>query len=348
MRKSLIVLLAALAVPSAAWACAVAVRPKEFVQISAQSILVTWNAKTKVEHFVRRARFEGATSKDFGFLVPTPSKPDLAESDDGVFERLLDLTKPEHVKHYVPDFMCLLLPIGERRFKEKSEPRPNYDWKTAEAGPAVTVLEEKRVAGLDAAVLEATDAKALVDWLKEHEYASRPELEDWAQPYIAAKWKITAFKLAAGAPAIRTAALRMTFTTDEPLFPYRVPTDQRKGNGLLRVFFVGSEKVFGKLGREVNAWAPTTYASENSRVTKALEGAIPKEQMPDGLWLSFFEDGRWPSSGDDLYFKPDPSQAPVVPPPIIDDEYVPIPVDLVAAVVLLGGWIVWRMRRRKK
>jgi hypothetical protein len=346
MRKSLVVLLAVL-VPTAAWACCPAPRPGEFVQIADQSILVAWNAKTKVEHFVRRARFEGASSKDFGFLVPTPSKPELAESDDAVFERLMDLTKPEHVKRYVPDFTPVL--VGLLFHPESMKAAQEGPVPAAMAARSVTVLEEKRVAGFDAAVLEASDASALVDWLKAHDYASRPEIADWAEPYVAAKWKITAFKLAAGAPAVRTSALRMTFTTDEPLFPYRVPTDQRKGGGLLRVFFVGSEKVVGKLGQNASAWEATTkYSSENARMSKALEGAIPKEQMPDGLWLSLFEDWRWPSSGDDLYFKHDSDQTPIVPPPIVDDVTVPLPLDLVAAVVLFGGWIVWRMRRRKK
>jgi len=344
MRKSLAVLAVAL-LPSAVWACCPAPRVGEHVQIADQSILVTWNAKTKVEHFVRRARFDGAKSKDFGFLVPTPAKPELAESDDAVFERLKDLMKPEHVTSHVPDFTPLLVSM----FTRPMDAAPPPEAATLGAPRSVTVLEEKRVAGLDATVLEATDAKALVDWLKDHDYASRPEIEDWAGPYVAAKWKITAFKLAAGAPAVRTSALRMTFTTDEPLFPYRVPVDQRKGGGLLRVFFVGSEKVTGKLGLEAAAWgASTKYSSSNGKLSQALEGAIPKEQMPDGLWLSCFEDGRWPSSGDDLYFKPDASQAPVVPPPIVDDEYVPIPVDVIAAVLLLGGWIVWKVRHGKK
>src|SRR5579872_2447922 len=99
--KALVALLAA---PSVAWACCVAPRQGDVVQIADQSILVAWNAKTKVEHFVRRARFDGQATKDFGFLVPTPSKPELAESPDAVFDRLLDLTKPEHVTRYVPNF----------------------------------------------------------------------------------------------------------------------------------------------------------------------------------------------------------------------------------------------------
>lgn len=95
--------------PTVAWACCAASHPGEHVAIADQEILVTWNAKTQEEHFVRRARFLGSSSKDFGFLVPTPTKPELAEAPDALFDRLDDLLRPEHVKHYSPGFEPLLL-----------------------------------------------------------------------------------------------------------------------------------------------------------------------------------------------------------------------------------------------
>ena len=60
----------------------------------------------------------------------------------------------------------------------------------------VRVLDEQRVAGYDAAVLEADSANALNAWLAKHEYVTRPDLAAWLDTYVKAKWKITAFKVA--------------------------------------------------------------------------------------------------------------------------------------------------------
>lgn len=344
MTKILVALL--VAAPTVAWACCAAPHAGENVKIADQEILVTWNAKTKQEHFVRRARFNGAEGKDFGFLVPTPTKPELHEAPDALFDRLAQLLLPLHVTKRVPDFTPWIL----RAFPqpESAEP-PTLGLKSAGAMPrsAVTVLEEKRVAGFEAAVLEATDANALTEWLKAHEYSTNPEITDWATPYVAAKWKITAFKLPGGAPRVNTGAVRMSFTSERPLFPYRTAYSNRDGGGRLRVYYVGSERVTGTLGELAAEWgAGTLYSTEDPRLTKALEDSIPKDAMPEGLWLTAFDDHRWPSSGDDLFFGRAPDQSRVVPPPIVDEVKVPVPADLLGASVL--GVVFFARRRRRK
>src|SRR5262249_7614079 len=115
----------------------------------------------------------------------------------------------------------------------------------------VKVLQEKQVAGFDAKVLEATSAKALNDWLKEKGYAFSPEIEAWAKPYVDQKWKITALKVAKGkdnkSNSVAAGALRISFKTDRPLFPYREPdyksaADALKPARLLRIFFVADAR----------------------------------------------------------------------------------------------------------
>ena len=48
------------------------------MRIAEESAVIVWEGATRTEHFVRRATF-ATTAADFGFLVPTPSKPELAE-----------------------------------------------------------------------------------------------------------------------------------------------------------------------------------------------------------------------------------------------------------------------------
>src|SRR5437016_3719837 len=62
-------------------ACAPAPPPGVRVEIADESAIIVWDAAAKTQHFIRRASFATA-AHDFGFLVPTPAQPTLAEASD--------------------------------------------------------------------------------------------------------------------------------------------------------------------------------------------------------------------------------------------------------------------------
>jgi hypothetical protein len=62
-----------------------------------QTVIIIWDAASRTEHFIRQASFK-SQDDDFGFLVPTPSQPDLSESGNEAFPLLLKLTEPERKK----------------------------------------------------------------------------------------------------------------------------------------------------------------------------------------------------------------------------------------------------------
>ena len=149
-----VVLLAAAAalaaLPADAPGCGVAPHEGQYVAVADESALIVWDEATKTEHFVRRARFEG-TAYDFGFLVPTPTRPQLAEADETLFDDLSALTaakivyETREVARDVFDFGCGcggLAPMG-------AEPAAGK----AEAPGGFAVLEQSRVGNLDYAVL---------------------------------------------------------------------------------------------------------------------------------------------------------------------------------------------------
>src|SRR4029450_10599036 len=122
---------------------------------------------------LRRARF-APSAPDFGFLVPTPTPPELAEAPDAVFDRLREAIQPE-VAHRtglrpVP-FALVLLPF---MYLQRGAPMDGAGLPAVagmpQARPPVRVLDEKRVAGYEAAVLQADDAPALLRWLADHKY----------------------------------------------------------------------------------------------------------------------------------------------------------------------------------
>src|SRR5262245_52407848 len=56
------------------------------ISIAEESAIIVWDPAKKVQHFIRRAAFD-TTSSDFGFLVPTPTMPELPLKtvEDGIF-----------------------------------------------------------------------------------------------------------------------------------------------------------------------------------------------------------------------------------------------------------------------
>ena len=78
-----------------------AVGPRGFgrggIEINTETALIVWDAEHQVEHFIRKATFETAANH-FGYLVPTPTKPELAEAKDAIFSTLVKITLPPRPK----------------------------------------------------------------------------------------------------------------------------------------------------------------------------------------------------------------------------------------------------------
>lgn len=311
--STLIALILALGLPRVSDACAPAPPPNVVVEIASESAIIVWDESSKTQHFIRRAAFQAKGQgekpvQDFGFLVPTPTQPTLAEADDKAFDELAKITAP----------------------KTENRPRPTGGgcWfgcagsAPPAAGLAVEVLEEKHVAGYDAKVLKAENADALTAWLNERGYEIRPALTRWIKPYVERGWIVTAFKIARDPQAkpdtaIGSQAVRMSFQTEKPFFPYREPDDMHdaKVRRMLRVYFIGTGKMTGTLGESGTwpgkvAWANKLSADEWKQVQPLI--AIPNYQPAEMPWLTEFEDPSSPRPGnDDLFFSPHPDTAPV-------------------------------------
>jgi hypothetical protein len=202
-------------------------------------------------------------------------------------------------------------------------------------------------------VLEASSASALTGWLKEHGYAFSPEVEAWAKPYVDGGWKITALRVAKDASKkaekrVAAAALRISFKTDRPLFPYREPESKRAADSLgvfgrmLRIYFVGDGRYDGALSKDgwtgSVAWAGELRASDRSRLADTLK--IPAAAIPEKAWMTEFED-PWPyrAAPSDLYFAKTARQDTVKRPPIIEYTLADSPDTtwLLAGVVFVPG-----------
>jgi hypothetical protein len=347
----------ALVAPSTLWACA-AVEPRDkSVEIASETALIVWDEQAKKEHFIRRASFQ-ADVPYFGFLVPTPARPELAETPDEVFSRLEDWTKPEVKTEtiYVNRPLVNLACAASKQARDA-------------AGEAVQVLEQVQVGPFDATVLKASDTQALQDWLAKHNYDARPAVMKWLDPYVKNSWIITAFQIIKQEqqlPLVAPQAVRMSFPTQRPFFPYSEPNDREETRSpgskrLLRIFLLANQRMDGALEEQTAAWPGTTAWAGRLGDDKRQDLAqklLPGVSQPEGGWLTVFDDEASLRPGTtDLWFAPSAEQSEVRRPPIIHYNYIERtdPAEILGCAVVLvfcaGVLIVpivlsWWLRRR--
>ena len=328
------------------------------ILVAQESAVIVWDPVKKVQHFIRRAAFD-TKSPDFGFLVPTPTVPQLpfAEVEEVVFQEIGRWTLPKTVEQSrwkLEPLLCFgflpgAAPVG-----------------SAPGMAGVRVLHEQKVGGYEVNVLEADDAEELAQWIKKHGYSADPELYDWLKPYVEGGWKISAFKIMQDPKSGKlatTKAVRTSFKTDRPFFPYREPEkkngkevqkEARLSDGrTLSIVLVSSARMEGKLGAAPwNAKVPwADRLTDEQRKQIAKEGGIPADEIPADAWLTAFEDRSAPRpSKDDVYFEPSDNQTPVHPPDLIHYTDVWIPIDctlfVIAALTLVVTLVVLKSRRR--
>lgn len=332
--------------------CPAPLRGKHVVNAD-QTVILIWNPDTQTQHFIRQASFK-SDGNDVGFIVPTPNEPELAESQNNAFESLARYTAPRIVERAPSSGGGLGC----------SSRRDSAGVKTA----STRVLQEKQVAGYNAVVLESDSADSLATWLSEHGYAFSPEVAAWAKPYIEQNWKFTALKVADPQAAashvaaqrlhmFNAPALRITFQTDRPLFPYREPdmtadaAQLAAKDRLLRIYFLSHQRYEGDLTKE-QPWTGKVVWSNalNEHQCRELHQqlGLPEKMVPL-WWLTEFED-HWPyrPAPADLYFAATKENTTVARPDKIAQASPSGAYD-VMPIVIIGALLmpVWWTRQRR-
>jgi hypothetical protein len=312
--------------------CAPAPPKGATVETADEEAVIAWDAEHHVEHFIRKAAFH-STAKAFGFLVPTPSVPQLGEVPDTVFGALDAAIAPKvrvEYRGFEPSCICMAA----------------MSKGADEARGTVHVLQTVHVAGFDATTVVADDTDALARWLESHGFERSPALVDWLAAYVTAHWTITAFVVTSDETQaerydLATRAVHMTFATDRPFYPYREPPTTSKMPRLLRVYVLADQRFDATFADK--PWAA-------GKIVFAAPLALPAELAAFARpFATVFEDTSAPRIGtDELYFAPGVDRSEVRPPDIIVYERREVPLELVflAVLVVIVSVVLWRRRRR--
>lgn len=284
---SLIAALAAAAIP-----CCVLSPREEAVTFTGQRNVIVWDEARGVQHFMREAQFS-AKNKGFSFIAPTPSVPELEEVD--------------------PELFIRASVIAEEEWRASSRGPKAASIGSGRATLGVKVLQEKDVAGFRAATLKASDPAALQKWLKDNAYQSTRGTEAWLDFYVRKNWVITAFKVQPEAGRATTGPIRMSFKTEKPFNPFRVPQDNvgtNKGEGL-QLYFVSRTPVKAFLG-DTKPWKEGfSFPLEADETEELMTLAkLPSEMLAEGAHMTVFHDPTFPvANQEDLFFEPEKPSA---------------------------------------
>lgn len=350
--------------PRAALACASAPPRGAEVGIAAEEAVIVWDAKSGTEHFIRTASFVSSATS-FGFLVPTPSIPDLGEMPRAVLDGIDDALQPAVQRVDEPTRWVLTSLLS---FFLRGEPKSGAASAAAAATDDVQIVGVSSVAGMDATILKATDVDALAKWLADHGFDRSKQLDDWLARYVEDHWYVTAFVISSGpeskgaassaggpaAPQVEVASrlVRMSFHADAPFYPYREPAVQpsadpgktKSQRRRLRVHVLSDQRMSAK----------TNGAPWSASTTWAGEIQLPQDLRAlaaGNVYDTTFFDASSPRVGtDEVTFAPSDDQSEVHPPPHVVrvPHLVRLPIELFVLGGGLLGVLAYALLRRKK
>lgn len=162
------------------------------------------------EHLILSVSWEG-DAEDFAWVVPVPSRPEITVTDPELFSELSAYTAVDIPHDGGGGFGCYGLGEGE-----------------GESSP-VDVIDEEIVGPYATAILSATNATALADWLNANGYVLPAEAEGVIGEYIEKEWYFVATKINAveegTGQTLAEGAIEpivLSFACNETVFPLRI------------------------------------------------------------------------------------------------------------------------------
>jgi hypothetical protein len=219
-------LLAALAAPAESACCYFSAKDADILQ-PAQKVFITWDPKEQVESFTVQPKFEG-NAKDFGMVIPTPSKPRLDEMPRDFFKELAVYTILK--KREQPHSKLLPQPLYRLGALPSYAPQGRAGGAPPAKRPStIKVLEAGIVGSLDYKIISAERADDLYAWLKDNKYSYAGD-EATLDFYVKKGWLFTVMKIDTmqmkknkdGSFTGEVTPTRFQFTSDKLIYPLKI------------------------------------------------------------------------------------------------------------------------------
>ncbi|HMF44534.1 MAG TPA: DUF2330 domain-containing protein [Polyangia bacterium] len=243
-----------------------------------EQTLILFDADKHREHFVREVVFR-ASRKPFGFVVPTPTRPEVAKVKNSPFAELRDSFPFRKTRSR--GVVAAATELGE-----------------------VDVLEVTKVGRFTAFVLRASDAAGFSSWLSQNGFVSTPETATWLAHYVKLGFFFVAMRYEpARADKGKTTSetIRISFDSPFPYYPYFEPAPPRGTSStrprLLEIWLASTRDYVpvARRSREKPDWvrpflSGSLYAAE---VHSLLASAVDSTLLPAGrLQLRRFADQK--------------------------------------------------------
>ena len=185
--------------------------PGYWIQPGQQQAVIFHEANT--ETLIVTSDFKG-NAKNFAWIIPTPTKPEVTKASDKVFTNIQKLTQPEYNYGYN---------LGEVMMAATS--------KQADNG-GVVVISQTQVDYYDVTTLLATNTQDLVNWFNENNYTYPEEYSYVLKSYIDKGWFFTAIKISAEAIESTEVSqdlreghptpIKLVFLSEKIVFPLKI------------------------------------------------------------------------------------------------------------------------------
>ena len=272
------------------------VSPEQRPSLAREKVLIIHDAARGQQHFIREVAFRRA-DQSFGFVVPTPTRPEVATVEKNPFTKLRERFPFATVN---------------------SDARTGRGFGGTGGGSGgsvgVEVLAVEKVGSFTAFTLAATDADALASWLKDNQLASTPATERWLAHYVRMGFYYVAMRYdpperARASAPVAAETVRISFASPLAYYPYFEPEPDAptKGPRLLELWYVGTEPVvpvarFASAGSESSQWVrPLAPGKDRTDARGAIEAALYDELeqlLPEGeLVVQTFQDQKIGRSG---------------------------------------------------
>jgi len=208
-KKLFLIIIIALAIPFLVLADGMIFPPQDYyIHETDQRAVIFY--EQGIETLILSVTFRG-DAEDFGWVIPTPNRPEVSKSSDELFTSLEELTTIEE---------DLVRPLS---FEEA------YD--LGKASQTVHIVETKKIEYYDITVLTADEPDALAEWLAENDYQFPKKASYILDSYIENNWYFVAVKIDTEAisPGVgrqlrqgHMIPLQLKFSTSQIVYPLKI------------------------------------------------------------------------------------------------------------------------------